>query len=734
MAVRAAGVHELAQARASRGPWAPFEIQKLGQRVGPLIAPGQLRHWKANTMQMQQIQQERRASGVRRVKFDTLVEVVGQELHTPAFEGRAVDLSGRGMHIAAAFVPECKTPLVLRFEHDGREVVVEGVVAWRKEGSPEGAFGLRFTALDSKSVVVLKELCARDAGSERPAQTSKKAAVESLFEELEESETPQPVVTTTVGAPLKLHLQGLAAPMKARVVDGRHSRLRVGSQLEFLTLGRELMVEDLTGGAQKAAHVHSVNVEVNPDTQVPQLIVTVRWDGASDVTPEPTVVSSKRRGAIDPDDLFGEDEATSPGRKVRSAPKPKLTTRSPSPERDHDDHDDFDDEDDDLNTAEALLKGRVALWAVGASRRMKSASEQVAHASRSVAGVVSSLLSRPPAKPGAERRVPTQRGTRSMRPATTSVPAKGRVHAARGAMPNNGRSTSGTRNQSAARDQNQPRRNRLALLGLAAATLCVGMLVFRSKDEKPATLGPVANGVAVNGSTPNATLGNGLVGSGLVAQTPTTLPGVAAPGAAPVGAVGALAQPGIAVQANGMNAAVLPRQPLNTEEQLRPDTFGMVANVPLFGPTQMATTEPTPDGEERVAQVAPRRSGVDEVSLAKDESFSDKPVTPAQAAAAQANKAFQVGRLSEPVVHRLRLDAPAESLSGEKTANGFSVLVPGRKVMENGAGIVNADARVSQVNVKNSPAGAKVTFRFGKEVSGYKARLRNDYLEFFLNP
>lgn len=659
-------------------------------------------------MQMQQIQQERRASGVRRVKFETLVEVVGQELDTPAFEGRAIDVSGRGMQITSTFVPERKTPLVLRFEHHGREVVVEGVVAWRREGSPSGSFGLRFTALDSKSVVVLKELCAADAPSERHAVLPDADTSQPLFEELEESEPPEPVVTTTVGAPLKLHLEGLAAPMKARVVDARHSRLRVGSQLEFLTLGRGLMVEDLSGGLKKAAHVHSVNVEVNPETQVPQLVVTVRWDGATDVTPEPTVVSSKRRGAIDPDDLFDEDEPTSPGRKVRSVAKPKLSSRPALSESAEDDDGEFDDEDDDLNTAEALLKGRVALWAVGASQHIRAASEQVAQASRSVAGMMTGLLSKPASKPNPERRATTPRGTRSLRPvAPTAV--KGRVPGARSNAPSPSRMTNGGRSRAPV-DTGAARRKRLGLAGLAAVTLAVTMFMFRGQGEPDRVVGAApANGVVATAAAPDALAVNG---------------------------VSAQAQLPAANAAQGNVAAAQPpaRQPLDTEEQLRTDTFGMVANVPLFGPTQMATTEPAPDGDERVARVAPRRSGVDEVSLAKDQSFSDKPAPAAQVAAAQANKSFQVGRLSEPVVHRLRLDAPGELLTGEKTTNGFSVLVPGRKVMENGASIVNADARVTQVNVKNSPAGAKVTFRFGKEVSGYKARLRNDYLEFFLNP
>ncbi len=351
---------------------------------------------------------------------------------------------------------------------------------------------------------------------------------------------------------------------------------------------------------------------------MPQLVVAVRWEGATDVTPEPTVVSSKRRGAIDPDDLFGEDEATSPGRKVRAAAKPKLAAQKPAPEVDED-YDDFDDEDDDLNTAEALLKGRVALWAVAASKRMKDASEQVAQASRSVAGVVSGLLSKPAPKPSPERRAAAPRGTRSLRPVAPQPSTKGRVQGARGSVSQNGRTASGSRRP--AGDPVVDPRKRLAVVGLAAITLGLGVFMLRGQPEKPnaGVPGAVANGVVVNGLVPNSVAGNGAVpgsmGNGMlvngvpmggvaVGQLPPALPN---PGM--VGVAGSVANPGVIPQPNGgVPAQALARQPLNTDEQLRPDTFGMVANVPLFGPTQMATTEPAPDGDDRVAHVAPRRA------------------------------------------------------------------------------------------------------------------------------
>src|SRR5690606_20942242 len=166
------------------------------------------------------------------------------------------------------------------------------------------------------------------------------------------------------------------------------------------------------------------------------------WDGAGDVTPEPTVVSSKRRAALDSDDLFGEDELTSPGKKGRSVAPP--TSSRASVRRNEEDDDAFDDDDDDLNTAEALLKGRVALWAVGASKRMKDASEQVASASRSVAFMVSGLLSKPARKPAPERRGAAPRGTRSLRPVAPNA-TKGRVHGSRSGAPQNGRNSGGSR-------------------------------------------------------------------------------------------------------------------------------------------------------------------------------------------------------------------------------------------------------------------------------------------------
>ena len=122
---------------------------------------------------------ERRATGVRRVSLETLVEICGMEGAAPAFEAESLDVSGRGMQVRTAYLPDEGAPLVCRFEDRGREVVVEGVVAWRRELARGGEFGIKFTALDAGSVDVLRELCtaadpeqAAEAQAETDADTT----------------------------------------------------------------------------------------------------------------------------------------------------------------------------------------------------------------------------------------------------------------------------------------------------------------------------------------------------------------------------------------------------------------------------------------------------------------------------------------------------------------------------------------------------------------------------------
>ena len=67
--------------------------------------------------------------------------------------------------------------------------------------------------------------------------------------------------------------------------------MQVGSNLEFLKVGRKLEVEDLEAGGRRQAQIDGVSVAIDPQTRVPQLVVQLRFAGAEDTTPEPSVTA-----------------------------------------------------------------------------------------------------------------------------------------------------------------------------------------------------------------------------------------------------------------------------------------------------------------------------------------------------------------------------------------------------------------------------------------------------------
>ncbi|HYP90603.1 MAG TPA: PilZ domain-containing protein, partial [Polyangiaceae bacterium] len=254
--------------------------------------------------------QERRAEGQGRLAVETLVEVVGNEPGIPAFEAESVDVSARGMHLRTAYLPDEGAPLVCRFEEQGREIVVEGVVAWRREGARGGEFGIEFTALDARSVGALRELCESGSGTDKADAEAPSAAP---------AEPPH-----NSGAKVRLHIDGLGSPMKARVRSGDPKRVQVGSSLEFLKVGRRLEIEDLERGGRRTAHIDAVNVALDPDTNVPQLVVALRYEGGAseESTPEPSVADLSGAAAPRTRRIAAADVSMSPTSSDASTGEP----------------------------------------------------------------------------------------------------------------------------------------------------------------------------------------------------------------------------------------------------------------------------------------------------------------------------------------------------------------------------------------------------------------------------
>jgi len=611
--------------------------------------------------------QERRAEGAGRVRVETLVEVCGNEPGIPAFEAEALDVSARGMHLRTAYLPDNGAPLVCRFQEGGREIVVEGRVAWRREGSRGGEFGVEFTALDSGSVGALRELC--DGAGEQ------ESAPEAHHDPHSE-----------VGSRVRLHIDGLGSPMKARVRESGSQNVQVGSNLEFLKVGRKLEVEAEAGG-RRQAQIDGVSVAIDPQTRVPQLVVQLRFAGAEDTTPEPAVLH------------FGEKEAK--GFKI---PASSVTTDAPAQARDNHAPDSEDEADDEYDADAAALRGKIGEAAANAGEAVQSAGAAVARFSARAAQGMGGLFK------GASLKVLEL--TKRAEPAPqrrTTAPA-----------PNGNKGIEGQ----------------------------------RLRPQSSANISPGNDEAATSASKllPRKKLMLGAGGAVLLATVAAVAMHHSSAAAPPPGAL-AGQSPAVTTLAPPSTGAPLSATPTANE----PSSGGIAsANVPLFGPTPMATMEPAPlapppgspeavEAQEK-ADAKSNLMGAPISSASADEGFSDEG-SDDDRSDSKSNKEDKLksekstktdttpwghGKLRSPTIYRLRLDAPGGKIQGALLPTGFTVLVPGHKVMEPGAGIAKRDNRISSVRTSNRTEGAEVSFRFRDSVPAYRVRLRRDYIEILL--
>lgn len=620
---------------------------------------------------------ERRVQGIKRVPVATLVEICGNQPGVPAFEARSLDVSGRGMHVKTGYVPKVGDPLICRFENQGREIVVEGVVAWRREGETGGDFGIEFTALDSHSVDALRTLC----GVAPP-----EAVDEPPLEAEEAPKGPEPCAS---GAKVRLHIDGLGSPMKANVRDAGRRRVQVGSQLQFLKVGRHLEIEDVGVGARLSARIDSVDVRVDPRTQVPELVVALRYDHV-DATPEPSVVDQGPEISPYPDE-DAESAALAGGGAMSDDPD-EVAAREAEAEM--------------LAEHKAAEQARLAVdrlgtAAHGAAQAAKATSRTLARLGQSAAARAGTLFK------GASKQLLDLK--------KQSPPAAKRQTAP---PPGGGRSLHKLRPQGSARPSVSPpaQASRAPASPGAAAPQSSEANTVRRRGSRIAL---IAGSLAVIGATAAYALRD--VDGG--AEAPA-LPSLAA--VAPAGSAALARAPGSAKPA--------PAKPEGPKPIAKAagDSEGIVANVPLFGPTPMATMEPAPldpelePGDEEAAEKAAAAAAVDDATWPED--------APAPTRASPVDvKPWGRGRMHLPTIHKLRLDAAGASISGSISDAGFTVVVPGRKVMESGRAIQRRDQRIAQVKTSNTALGAQVTFQFRGKVPAYRVRLRNDFAEFLIS-
>lgn len=617
-------------------------------------------------------EQERRASGMQRVPVQALVEICGRDVGgAPAFEAESIDVSGRGMQLRTAYLPEVGAPLVCRFENGGNEIVVEGAVAWRREGDRGGEFGIKFTALDSGSVEALKALCGMSGETAQEAEPG---------HDKDESQSP-----AGAGMRVRLHIDGLGSPMKACVRTGTHKQVQVASNLEFLKVGRHLEIEDVGAGERRGAQIDGVDVVIDPQTRVPQLVVALRYDGATDDTPEPSVIDS-------------EDGAEIGGRGANIG---GFTAAAASTE----DEGTFGDDDfvdgAEMNEEAAAMRGKVANMAVEAGAAAKKGGAMFAKLGGAAAVGVGKFFK------GAGAKVMELKHKRQ-----GDAPRRTTAAAPSGAMSQMGRKL---RPQTAAAQETEP--------------------------TEP-TIDPAAKKRRVKKIAAASALGVLLLTVGVIAMKKPAAPPGAEASKEPAAAIAVAAKPGdvtdVDEQGNPIAAAK------GADKMAAPGATGANADVPLFGPTPMATMEPAPLGA--VPGSADDAEGGEEAEDAKGAEAKEK----AAASAAVEDEVFGEsgdegekaggdaspwghGKLHEPVVHRLRLDKAGTKIQGAVNATGFTVVLPGVKVMESPDGIMQRDSRIARVKTKNGSSGAEISFQFKDGIPGYKVRLKKDSVEFLIS-
>lgn len=613
--------------------------------------------------------EERRADGFQRVPVEAMVEVCGVAGKEAPFEAESADVSGRGIRLRTAYLPEDGAPVVCRFENAGREVLAEGVVAWCRKETRGGEFGVRFTALDARSAETLRELCGiAEDGTVASPPTSPEEALE-----------PQKV---TPGAKVKLHIEGLGAPMRARIDAGKGTHISVGSSLEFLRIGRKLEMESIEDGSRREARIDGLDVMIDPTSGVPRLLVRLKTDGDEN-TPQPSVVDASRRSGRALDAAASAQRAAA--KSVRESPDPPSVTREEDPTEEQID----------------AMVGRVRRMAGVTRRKVSEVSIQIgARLGPSVGRAFETVrqLSRRPTEPPRRRTTsaPANHPTtieRNLRPQNRVVPPQGEVPESRSTF-------------------HSPRVRRAAS-GVVAAGLLATVIAVAMRNPETAK----AEGATADPLSPDQ--------SALTSSATGSL----SPAGNGANATGTLASPG--------------------QSQASPEATagnGIVAQVPLFGTTTLATLEPAPVASaESAADVAAREQALAKAAQAAMASgvnasqLSEEPTPEADEATEEPKTKpedvapFGRGRMKDPILYRLKLDAPGEALKGTSSSKGFSVVVPGRKMLESPRGFVKRDERFQKISSSHSSEGVKLTWLFKEDAPAYRVRLRKSAIEILIS-
>ena len=642
------------------------------------------------------LEKERRAGGPR-VPLQTLVEVGVGTASDTAFEAEAVDVTTAGMRMKTAYLPEVGEPLICRFEGGGTEVVVQGQVAWRNEDNCGGDFGVQFLEMDQESLDALRTLSG-EAADEEDHEAQNEEENESSEDDSEAEREPSAKCTAVrPGTRVRLHIEGLGSPMKARVRDGGRHDVLVGSNLEFLRVGRSLNVENVEEQQNRPARIERVSVEVDPTSHVPQLVVAMRY---LDTVETGSAAASQTQFAEDDSDSQGSDEHDGDGADdgaqgesagVGSAVWSKMKNVGPT----------------------LSVLGSVAQrWGIKAKDAVSDAAQAMkTKADQSSAGPRGGSTTATTAKRPTPRR-------------TTSAPPKA-AYAGAGL-----RKQHRDDPQDDARADGEPGikkhlNKRTAMTVIAAAMVLLGAVALASTTLRSDPNDP---SVADNGSqaddAQDAPIIPGAMGTdssgGLTANVPLF-------GQRPMSTATPMApMAGVTAMGNGATGVT--------------GAMPVIGNAPPIGDDEDMGSD---DEDDAKADTAPAVA----IDLAGSEDDEEAPAAkpasktaakaPTKAAkktsASTAATSFGRGKVSNPVVLTLKMNQKVKELRGAPQSNGFSVDVIGARGVEPAAGLRRQDGRIAEAKIVNHGTNSQLTIRFKGPTPGYRVQANGSSLRILID-
>lgn len=636
-----------------------------------------------------------RRAGKSRVSFEALV-AVGDANGAGGFEAESVDVSQTGMRLRTAYLPDVGEKLLCRFEGDVGEIIAEGEVTWRREASRGGEFGLRFTKFETQDAEgTLRAMCARINGTADP------------------SAGPIAIPGTRV----RLHIEGLGSPMKARVRDSLGGEIQVGSNLEFLKVGRALELEDMDHGDKRPATVDAVKVEIDAQTRIPQLVVSLRFDGQDakklDVKETAkdalnTLGAIARRATKSAEDRTESKDVDTKAARLSSTLANAAATLRPR-----------------SSTARASLPSVPPKSAEDKSAERLTREDltvDAAEARTDISSDDAEVSSKDKKDVGAAVRSAAAKASGSAKAAMGAVgPAMGRFGArAKGAV--TGLLDSIRKRRETSTDPEGQTFRRTTSAPPTGALRAAGRKLIRDREEGEGT-----GAVVKTASRRKAALVGGALG--LVA----VLTIVAS--ARLLGARNEVATEGQSPEANASAvAAALPAP--GTAAAGADGTATPVANVPLFGATPLSTTEPVPamptqpDGTIAPAPTAavadPNAPEAAAEAGSNDDEDSDDE-------AKGDGKQFGHGSVRSPIVLKVKTDGDIETVNGAAGAMGFTISLPGRRVTSKAASeFMRKDKRIASLNIVNNPAGAEISVQFKDGVPAYMVKAKGSRLDIAL--